>query len=252
MLHAEEQDELFWALLLDGHPLQDLKTLNLEGFDWSARDDEGKTLMVAHIDGALARPKDRFEDALNCIEWLIRSGARIGQKCTGGESHVWRKSDKAGTIIKVKCNGLNAISFVQTWREKMEEKLTVWRDEDAFLVKVMSRFAAASNAIAAGPRVSVPEGITELWEKSLAAKGSHDLTMETADGIVTAHAHMLKAASSVVAAMLESPMKEGKFQWIEVKDTSSKAVSLFVEILGNAIWPQFSCLSTACALKLIC
>ena len=58
------------------------------------------------------------------------------------------------------------------------------------------------------------------------------MTIETADGLVTAHAHMLKAASSVVAAMLESPMKEGQAQRIEIKDASSKAVSLFLEILG--------------------
>jgi hypothetical protein len=72
-----------------------------------------------------------------------------------------------------------------------------------------------------------------LWEKSLAAKDSHDLTIETADGVVTAHAHMLKAASLVVRAMLESPMKEGKTQRIEIKDMSSKSVSLFLEILGG-------------------
>jgi len=238
MLHAEEQKELFWALLLDGRPLQDLKMLNLLGFDWSARDDAGRTLMVCHIEKALAQPKDRFEDALNCIEWLIRSGVRVGQKCTGGESTVWSESDKAGTIIRVKCKGLNAISFVQSYREKMHEKGTVWRDEVAFLDKVMSRFAAASNAMAAGPRVSIHEGIATLWEKSLAAKDSHDLTMETADGLVTAHAHMLKAASSVVTAMLESPMKEGKAQRIEVKDTPSKAVSLFVEILYTCSVPD--------------
>ena len=83
------------------------------------------------------------------------------------------------------------------------------------------------------PRVSIDEGIAELWEKSLAAKDSHDLTIETADGVVTAHAHMLKAASSVVTAMLESPMKEGKAHRIEIKDTSSKAASLFLETLGG-------------------
>ena len=93
--------------------------------------------------------------------------------------------------------------------------------------------------------MSIHEGIAELWEKSLAAKHSHDLTIKTADGLVTAHAHFLKTAS-VVAAMLESTMKEGRAQRIDVKDTSSKAVSLFLEILGNTNWG----LSTACAVLL--
>jgi len=84
--------------------------------------------------------------------------------------------------------------------------------------------------------VPIDEGIAELWEKSLAAKESHDLTIETADGLVTAHAHMLKAASSVVAAMLASPMKEGQAQRIEVKDAASNAVSLFLEMLGGCVW----------------
>ena len=95
----------------------------------------------------------------------------------------------------------------------------------------LASFAAASSQSVTGPRVPIDEGIAELWEKSLAAKESHDLTIETADGLVTAHAHMLKAASAVVTAMLDSPMKEGKAQRIEVKDASSKAVSLFLEML---------------------
>ena len=100
----------------------------------------------------------------------------------------------------------------------------------------LASFAAASSQSVTGPRVPIDEGIAELWEKSLAAKESHDLTIETADGLVTAHAHMLKAASSVVAAMLASPMKEGQAQRIEVKDAASNAVSLFLEMLGGCVW----------------
>ena len=80
-------------------------------------------------------------------------------------------------------------------------------------------------------RVSVHEGVAELWEKCLVAKASHDLTFKTADGEVTAHAHMLKEASSVISAMLASTMKEGQVRTIEVKDTNSSSVSLFLEIL---------------------
>ena len=86
----------------------------------------------------------------------------------------------------------------------------------------------------ARPRVSIDEGIADLWEKSLVEKDSHDLSLETADGVVTAHGFFVKKASPVVTAMLESPMQEGKAQRIEIKDTSSKAVSLFLEMLGQA------------------
>ena len=125
-------------------------------------------------------------------------------------------------------------SYVRELRRAMRENLEHWKVQEAFLVQVLSLFAASSPS-ASQHRVPIDEGIAELWEKSLAAKDSHDLTIVTADGIVTAHAHMLKAASSVVAAMLGSPMKEGKAQCIEIKDTSSKAMSLFLEMLGGAM-----------------
>ena len=82
-------------------------------------------------------------------------------------------------------------------------------------------------------RVCIHEGIAELWERYLGAKSSHDLTFKTADGEVTAHAQMLKEASSVVSAMLASPMKEGQAQAIWVKDATSSAVSLFLELLAK-------------------
>ena len=232
------QTELFWALLADGHPLEDLKKLNLEGFDWSERRC-GKTLLVARIAEALYC-KAKFEEALNTIEWLICSGASIEQQCTGGKTELCWNEKPDVPHVEVKCAGLNAISFVQALQAKMRQHLSEWRHQETFLVRVMSCFARASSRASCssmvGPRVSIHEGIAQLWEKSLAAKDSHDLTIVTADGMVTAHAHMLKAASSVVAAMLASPMKEGQAQRIEVKDTSGKAVSLFLEMLGRVYY----------------
>eukprot|EP00435_Cladocopium_sp_Y103_P030464 s2633_g7.t1 len=228
--------DLFWIFLEDFYPVEALKKLNLEGFDWSSRHANGHTILVHHICNTLVKPADRFEDGLKTLDWLICSGASMEQTCAGviRDCYWVEKPEAEVKHVRVECNGHSAISYARTVQEKMRENLKDWKDEEAFLAKVLQCFAQHStdsspNAI--GPRVSIHEGIAELWEKSLAAKDSHDLTMETADGRVTAHSHMLKAASSVVAAMLESPMKEGKTQRIEIKDTSSKAVSLFLEIL---------------------
>ena len=247
------QTELFWALLEDGHPLEDLKKLNLEGFDWSERRG-GTTLLVARIAKALYNSKENDEQALNTIEWLICSGASIEQRCTGGKTKLWLK--ERPHVPEVELEGLNAISFVQALQAKMRQHLSEWPAHETFLVRVMSCFARASSRASSssmvGPRVSIHEGIAQLWEKSLAAKDSHDLTIETADGMVTAHAHMLKAASSVVAAMLASPMKEGQAQRIEVKDTSGKAVSLFLEMLGRVYYRttgNFSLVRTCVGLR---
>eukprot|EP00435_Cladocopium_sp_Y103_P060670 s1389_g22.t1 len=224
------QTELFWAILADAHPLEELKKVDLEGFDWGGLSAAGQTLLVTFIGETLADNK-KHEDALKTIEWLICSGASIEQKCTGGFWSLFWPDRPEMPRIRVDCKGLSAISFVQALQGQMREYLEDWADQEAFLVRVMSRFVTASSLNAARPRVPIHEGVVELWEKSLAAKDSHDLTIETAEGLVTAHAHMLKAASSVVTAMLESPMKEGKAQRIEVKDTSGKAVSLLLEIL---------------------
>ncbi|CAE6967785.1 BT4 [Symbiodinium natans] len=202
------QEELFWAFLEDGCPLEDLKKLRLESFDWSSRDSDGKTMLVVHIHSALINSSS-FPDSLRALEWLIVSGASIEQKCTGGASNFWWEEKPQVPKIRVECKGLTSISYVRELQRKMREHLSDWKDQEAFLAK----------------------GIVELWEKSLAAKASHDLTIETADGMVTAHAHMMKAASPVVSAMLESPMKEGRTQCIEIKDTSNKAASLLLEIM---------------------
>ena len=228
--------ELFWIFLDDFYSVEALKKLNLEGFDWSSRHAGGQTILVRHVRNTLGQPAEKFVDGLETLDWLIRSGASIEQTCTRGEfSFGWTDLPDAPPV-SLQVEGLNAISFARALQKKMRETLEHWKDEEAFLAKVLESLAEAftqSGPNAAGPRVSIHEGIAELWEKSLAAKDSHDLTIETADGVVTAHAHMLKAASLVVRAMLESPMKEGKTQRIEIKDMSSKAVSLFLEILGG-------------------
>ena len=77
----------------------------------------------------------------------------------------------------------------------------------------------------------LPEANPRIWEKFLHATASHDLDIEAADGRVTAHAQMLMEASPVVQAMLVSPMKERQTKQIKLKDTSSSAVTLFLEVL---------------------
>lgn len=77
--------ELFLAFLEDACPLEDLKLVNLEGFDWSSRTESGMTLLVIRIHQAIY-DSTTFKDAMKTIEWLIASGASITQTCTGGQS----------------------------------------------------------------------------------------------------------------------------------------------------------------------
>ena len=188
--------------------------------------------MVMAVESGLTQ---NHQEALNKIQWLISQGASIAQKCTGGSVALFDGRNEKDTTITVKCKDLSAISFVETWRGKVKAN-SYWKNTYDFLGQVLTIFARTpSSSQTSRPKVSIDEGIAELWEKFLSAKDAHDLTIETADGKVTAHAQMLKEASPVVRAMLASPMKEGQAQWIEVNDTSSGAVSLFLEILGDVI-----------------
>ena len=231
MSHPETENKLFLASLFDGEKLEELKKLNLKHFDWTMCF-EGKTLMVSYIEEAMQNVIPKEEDLLRIIEWLVSCGASITQECTSGSTSLSFEDDatkKRVDKVEVKCRGLSAIDYVTTWRKETAGKPR-WLGTWNFLGKVRTCFLRAIER-ANQPRVSVHQGVADLWEKFLLAKASHDLKIVTSDGIVTAHAQMLKEGSSVLRAMLESPMKEGQTQCIEVKDASSSGVSLFLEIL---------------------
>eukprot|EP00913_Durusdinium_trenchii_P035030 g32770.t1 len=226
-----EEGELLWALI-DAGDLDGLKKLNPQKIDWSMLHTErGYTLLIAAVNHGtdIYADQDQGERALKIIEWLISSGASTSQKCS--PKSKYRLSVGSGEKeMEVHYAGHSAVSFVAAWREQLRNK-PQHSKRLSFLGNVLNCFATATSSKGQRPRVSIDEGIAELWEKYLGAKDSHDLTIEAADGSVTAHAQMLKEASPVIRAMLASPMKERHNQRIEVKDTPSSGVSLFLEIL---------------------
>ena len=101
--------ELLLALLEHSQPLEDLKKMDLEGFDWSTRFESGVTLLVNCILNALVLGKTG--EHLEKIDWLIASGASIEQACTGGQSTLsWPGKPEIGEI-KVKCKDLSAYAI---------------------------------------------------------------------------------------------------------------------------------------------
>ena len=133
--------------------------------------------------------------------------------------------------IEVKYEGHSLMTYIEEWQQKLRGK-PEWEDDYDFLDQVLAKIAkAVSLRNNRRPRASVEEGIVEIWNTYLHATASHDLTIEAADGRVTAHAQMLAAASPVVQAMMGSPMKEHQTQQIQLKDTSTGAVTLFLEAL---------------------
>ena len=233
-----DQTELLWGLLIaeQGDPV---KNLDPHCIDFGRLHPEsGRTLLVEAVNMVLSYKdidENQMKTRLDCIKRLINWGASPFQTCSKPAFcfSMWKEHDRAGTKIKVETAGLSAISYVHEWLRQLKKK-PEWRDRFDALGRVLACFATSvPNEKAA--RVSVLEEIAELWEKQLAAKASHDLTFKTADGEVTGHAQMLKDASSVISAMLASTMKEGQARTIEVKDTNSSSVSLFLERLVSIL-----------------
>eukprot|EP00438_Fugacium_kawagutii_P029304 Skav208003 [mRNA] locus=scaffold1203:229453:230319:+ [translate_table: standard] len=169
---------------------------------------------------------------LDNIEWLVKRGASFTQICRSINGKGWSKWKLNNPDVKltVPYGVHSCVSYIQAWIKEFKDKKE-WQSQQKLFEKCLVRIARASSKKQTRPRPSVDDGIVEIWEKYLHDTGSHDLTIETADGQVTAHSGMLQAASPVVQAMLASPMREGKSQRIQLKDTSRSAVTLFLEAL---------------------
>ena len=223
--------ELFWTLL-DLAKYDELRSSIPKNFSWNILHPEYKTTILVR---ACRFPADgrTEEDILNTVEWLVKSGASISQKCgnsTTSKYSLWKTNDEANTKITVEYRGHSVMSYINAWREALQGK-PEWKHTFDFLAKVVDRIAKASGQLQRGNRSAVHESIVDIWEKFLHAKDSHDLDIEAADGHVTAHARMLMGASPVVQAMLASPMQERHTKRIRLKDTSCSAVTLFLETL---------------------
>ena len=222
--------ELFWELL-EVKNLEQLRSSVPDDFDWTVLHPTRKTTVL--LEALKPFPDDPMKEAhcLNLIEWLVKAGANYSQKSGASNiSYLMWKTDDPSTKLSVPYKGHSALSFVAAWRQEFKGK--DHECEQRFLVKVVDAISrASSQRQSTRRRVIVDEGILENWEEFLHATESHDLTIEAADGCVTAHGQMLKQASPVVQAMLGSPMKERQAQQIQLRDTSSSAVRLVLETL---------------------
>eukprot|EP00438_Fugacium_kawagutii_P018504 Skav201477 [mRNA] locus=scaffold828:36253:37224:- [translate_table: standard] len=211
---------------------KEIKSTVPENFDWHVlHPTKRTTILIEAINSCGDWSESSHLKKLDDIEWLVQRGASYSQQC-GGSAHgrsKWKKI-KPDERLTVGYDAHSFISYIQAWVKALKGK-EEWEVERKFLEESLVRIARASSEKQTRPRLFVDEGIVEIWEKCLHATASHDVTIEAADGQVTAHTCMLQEASPVVRAMLGSPMKEGKSQQIQLKDTSCSAVTLFLEAL---------------------
>ena len=168
---------------------------------------------------------DRIDPKMDVLAWLLRMGADPMQIVPHSCSFRMTPPE-ANEDIELK--GHSAVSFLAAYRHATPVREPL-KPVVNFLDKALSTIAM--HASPKRPRVSVDQSVLERWERMLHATGAHDVTFQTRQGPVTAHSHMLIDASHVLKAMLESSMKEGATQCIEVKDTSNKGVELLLQMI---------------------
>eukprot|EP00438_Fugacium_kawagutii_P023735 Skav231424 [mRNA] locus=scaffold330:109031:110044:+ [translate_table: standard] len=222
--------DLFWALLRTGN-FEKLKRTVPRDFNWKVLHPERRTTILVEALASCTWERKQAARELDGIEWLVKSGASYSQRSgDSNEVHTFAcLDDEDEDDTEIPIAGQSALSFLLACLEDF------WGDErNESLIEAAVRFTdriAEASGQQTRPRAPVDEGIVDIWDKFLHATASHDLTIEALDGQVTAHAGMLQEASPVVRAMLVSPMKEAKTQRIQLADTTSDAVTLFLEAL---------------------
>eukprot|EP00927_Polykrikos_kofoidii_P016467 TRINITY_DN17461_c0_g1_i1.p1 TRINITY_DN17461_c0_g1~~TRINITY_DN17461_c0_g1_i1.p1 ORF type:complete len:344 (-),score=70.25 TRINITY_DN17461_c0_g1_i1:117-1148(-) len=227
-----------WDVLATGE-LEALKTVTPYGFDWrSERCPKTQcTPLQEIINGCTEQTRARH---LETAAWLIDQGA--DPTCVASEEassiSFWEDDDPIGTEVTVRCAGRSAISTALRLREKMEKAdLGDWEEEIAFLTQLVALYSFRGSMASrwhssqqVQHRTSVNTDVVDRWEKVMQHEASHDTVLMTADGPRTAHAVMLKLASPVLKAALESGMVEARERSIVVADAPGDAVALFLEL----------------------
>lgn len=147
----------------------------------------------------------------------------------------------------VPCAGRSAHSLVVILKKRMEtteyqpryyryegevNSINAWAATIGVLSALALIFEEALRYKKPPAKVSVPEGVVELWEAFRSDAASHDVTLVcAADERVTAHSRILSLASPALSAMLQSAMIEGATKSITISDCSAKSASLFLDLL---------------------
>mmetsp|Transcript_62816 Transcript_62816/g.192122 ORF Transcript_62816/g.192122 Transcript_62816/m.192122 type:complete len:339 (-) Transcript_62816:51-1067(-) len=151
------------------------------------------------------------------------------------EEQLWKGSgdEKRRTVVDIEYRGKSAIGTTAQLLRDMQDNQDDndherWSEDIKKLRRAMSLMCRAPRRSA---RVSVDCGIVNLWEELRRDADSHDVTLVTAEGDVSAHRAVLVRASPVLGAMLASSMREGRQQRVEIKDTPKQSAVLFLDLL---------------------
>ena len=218
----EDPNALLWAALYEGN-LSILNKLTHQLIDFRALHPKtGVTVLLYVIDRSLER-KDLKYPGIEITKWLLSMGADATQKvsprsrCKPIKLSVvdYDRYDDFGYPgyeyeVAIPFAGHSAISYVVEFKRVLAEHPgNNFDPEETFLQKFWATIAHSISAEEVQQKVSIDRSLMTRWERILNDTSTHNVTFETADNPVTAHDWMLREASLVLKAMLESSMQLG-------------------------------------------
>ncbi|CAE7321900.1 klhl36 [Symbiodinium sp. CCMP2456] len=219
--------------------LDGLRKFAPPSFDWCQPLSEERVPVLVHvINQGLANAGDkRRASLLKIAEWLLKAGADPRDKIPLPNTkrfHLWKTEAVDKTLISVGYAGHSAVSYGFAWLGQLQlgKGGADWSTNRKHLEDVVGLFAgttAGKNLPVAD--VIVPQSTVDLWESMRDLTSSHNMIFEASDGEVSAHDQILVLASPVLKAMLQCAMREGTSRRIQVKDSPSAGVSLFLDVL---------------------
>ncbi|CAE7691463.1 unnamed protein product [Symbiodinium sp. CCMP2456] len=218
--------------------LEGLQAFAPPKFDWTKGLGEWELpALICVIRYNVARTEAFQKKSLKMVEWLLKVGADPRQKLPAHHplrSQCFKPSNEEATKFTVAYGGHSAVSLAFAYLQQMQKCTgkADWSQMEAYLKAVLAVLSSSATVNSSyGADVTVPQSTLDLWESMRDLTTSHSVIFECSDGKVSAHDQILMLASPVLKAMLTSAMKEGSSWLIQVKDSSSSGVSLFLDLL---------------------
>ncbi|CAE7742034.1 klhl36 [Symbiodinium microadriaticum] len=104
-----------------------------------------------------------------------------------------------------------------------------WTVTCSYLESILSLIKTTTAGKSHG--IVVHQEVARMWESFREMTSTHNVIFESSEGEVSAHDQVLMISSPVLKAMLETSMKEGSCRRIDIKDSSSRGISLFLDLL---------------------
>ena len=211
IMGMEDPSALLWASLYKGN-LPVLKKFH-ELIDFRALHPKtGMTMLLYVIGRSVERHDLDLYPGIEIIQWLLSMGADATQKVSPRlrckPMKLYLVYDVFGHPYKrelaVPFAGHSAISYIAEFQRVLAENPGQnFKFEQIFLQKFWDAIAHSA------PAEEVRQSLMARWGRILNDTSTHTVTFETADNPVTAHDWMLREASLVLKAMLESSMQLG-------------------------------------------